>query len=140
MARSNAEIPGMATAFIQACVAGRPRLVHLNRSLNEYSFRMEEGPDLSEAIEALTVPQLAEKAGMNCMIDLLKCDVEGAEAEVFAGCADWINRVRYLAVEVHAPYTSGALLAHLKNAGVTPAWIEIVNKGDVGVVFMQCNN
>ena len=35
------------------------------------------------------------------MIDILKCDVEGGEEEVFSHCASWIHRVRYLVAELH---------------------------------------
>jgi len=138
MARRNADIPGKSTMFVQACVAGTARKVHLDRSHDEYSFRMQEGADASEAIDALTVPQLINQAGFEGRIDLLKCDVEGAEAEIFANCRPWISRVRFLAVEVHAPYTAGALLADLQRASVLSIWHEIVDKGDVAVVFMEC--
>jgi FkbM family methyltransferase len=34
-------------------------------------------------------------------IDVMKCDVEGGEAEIFDNCAAWIDRVRHIVVEVH---------------------------------------
>ena len=35
-------------------------------------------------------------------VDILKVDIEGAEAQVFGpGCEEWLGRVRSLVVEVH---------------------------------------
>jgi FkbM family methyltransferase len=140
MARENTKDIGGDVQLYQACVAGRARTVHLDRSRDEYSFRMQEGESVLEAIDAITVPMILERANVSGPIDLLKCDVEGAEAEIFGDCAAWIGRVRYLAVEVHAPYTPDALLADLQRANVTPAWQQTVSKGDVAVVFVQCDN
>lgn len=50
-------------------------------------------------------------------MDLLKCDIEGAEAEVFANCADWIERIRWLMVELHPPYDKRKCLADLERNG-----------------------
>lgn len=137
MARSNALPSAHPPTFVHACVAGRSRVVHLDRSGDEYSFRMQDGEGSGERIEALTVPDVCARGKLDGMIDLLKCDVEGAEAEIFANCGDWIHRVRHLAVEVHAPYNAELLLSDLNRAGVQPDWTEIVDKGSVGVVFMR---
>jgi FkbM family methyltransferase len=141
MAKSNLIPAANEPGLIQACVAARPRAVHLDRSGNEYSFRMAEGvKDDKDRIDALTISQIMERAGLNGPIDLLKCDVEGAEAEIFADCRAWIPLCRYLVVEVHAPYTAAELLAHLNNANVHPRWLEVVDKGDVAVIFMDCTS
>jgi FkbM family methyltransferase len=138
MARRNALPISPAPVFVQACVAGRARTVHLNRTSNEYSFRMMDGNENGEEIAALTVPQICERAGLSGEIDLLKCDVEGAEAEVFADCAAWAHRVRHMVVEVHAPYTPAKLLDDLARAGVSPAWHQVISKGSFSVVFIEC--
>lgn len=70
-----------------------------------------------ELIEALTLPQILTGRGMDGMIDLLKCNIEGAEEELFSHCAEWIGRVRRMAVQVHYPYTSERLLEDLRRAG-----------------------
>jgi FkbM family methyltransferase len=129
--------------FVQACVAGHSRIVHLDRSTVEYSFEMREGAaggEGGEAIEALTVPQVCERAGIDpsVTIDLLKCDIEGAEKELFDECGPWIGRVRYLAVEVHEPYTREHLLAALQQAGAKLKWSGYEDKGPTGVVFAEC--
>jgi FkbM family methyltransferase len=124
--------------FLQVCAAGHPRVVHLDRSTVEYSYEMREGAEGAESIDALTVPQICERAGITGTIDLLKCDIEGAEEELFAECAPWIGRVRYLAVEVHEPYTREKLMDALQKAGAKLKWAGYEAKGDKGVVFAEC--
>jgi FkbM family methyltransferase len=77
--------------------------------------------ELAEAgpIEVLTVPQVLERAGVDetTPIDVLKCDVEGAERCLFAECEAWIGRVRLLAVETHDGYTVDDVAAAVAGAG-----------------------
>jgi FkbM family methyltransferase len=40
------------------------------------------------------------------VVDLLKLDIEGAEAELFAGNLDWIDKVLLLVIELHGPESS----------------------------------
>jgi FkbM family methyltransferase len=141
LARRNVEASVAAEhppVFLQACVAGHSRVVHLDRSTVDYAFEMREGAEGGEAIDALTVPQICERAGVDGPIDLLKCDIEGAEEELFNECAPWIGRVRYLAVEVHEPYTRQKLLTALKSAGAKIKWVGYEDKGPTGVVFAEC--
>ncbi len=129
--------------FLQACAAGKVRPVHLNRDHDEYGFQMRDGAADGESIPAMTIEKLcrlaqwANEDDAPPLIDLLKCDIEGAEAEVFAQCAAWAPHVRYFAVEVHAPYTADALLADLRRAGVLPIRESIISKGDLAVVFLE---
>lgn len=64
-------------------------------------------------VEVLTVPDVLARAGVreDSAIDVLKCDVEGAERALFAGCGPWIGRVRTLAVETHDGYTVADVVA-----------------------------
>jgi len=70
-------------------------------------------------VELLTVPDVLERAGVagDAAIDVLKCDVEGAERALFAHCAPWIGRVRTLAVETHDGYTVADVSAATAAAG-----------------------
>lgn len=101
---------------VETCVAGQARLVALNRAGGAWEYKLQEFDGSQEAIPALTLPQLLAGAGA-VTIDLLKCDIEGAEAEVFADCRAWIGRVRHLVVELHAPYRAEQLLADLERNG-----------------------
>lgn len=97
--------------WVAACVSARTGRVRLDRSGQPWSYRMAPGgaPD-TEALSMMDLLRLHAPAGP---IDLLKCDIEGAEAELFVDCADWIHRVRHLIVEVHRPYSPEALAASL---------------------------
>jgi FkbM family methyltransferase len=77
-------------------------------------------PAQAGSIEVLTVPDLLARAGVDAAapIDVLKCDVEGAERDLFADCRTWIGRVRTLAVETHDGYTIAGVAADLAAAGV----------------------
>lgn len=77
----------------------------------------EIGHPGDESVPAMTLPQILASCEVHGPIDLLKCDIEGAEAELFAECADWIDRVRNLVVELHRPYSSQEFLSHLECAG-----------------------
>jgi|GEM_PF-633761 len=55
----------------------------------------------AEARPAVTVPDLLEMSGCD-RIALLKMDIEGAEAVVFAAdCSEWLQRTDLIAIELH---------------------------------------
>jgi FkbM family methyltransferase len=65
------------------------------------------GPDEPETFPAFSVSDLVRTAGWE-HVDLLKMDIEGAEAVVFArGHEEWIDRVRLLVMELHDDTTFG---------------------------------
>lgn len=106
------------TQLVQACVAATPRRVTLDRSMGSWGYTMRDARTQGdEQVEALTLPQIMAECGMEGTIDLLKCNIEGAEQEVFAHCKDWIGRVRRLAVQVHLPYTAEKFLEDLRSSG-----------------------
>jgi FkbM family methyltransferase len=64
-------------------------------------------------IDGITVGEALGRAGLE-RVDLMKIDIEGAEAGVFADARDWAPRVRAIIAELHAPYgvaDADALLA-----------------------------
>lgn len=65
----------------------------------EWSRRYHEHPDGTTI--GVTVDMLTSER-----IGLLKCDIEGAEAEVFAG-APWLDRVDAIVIELHERYAPG---------------------------------
>ncbi len=125
---------GPGVVMIQACVAGSSRKVSLDRTGGAWMYRMTDATD-GDAIDALTVPQIMDRAGSSGSIDLLKCDVEGAEQEIFANCADWIGRVRNMVVEIHPPYSSRQLQLDLHKAGATFDVYEVANPDGHHVVM-----
>lgn len=83
------------------------------------AFRMGERAGAAgegEDIPAFTVPQLMVKLGGE-RVDLLKIDVEGAEAEILRGRPGWLDAVDVLVIELHdriAPGCSEALYDALR--------------------------
>ena len=56
-------------------------------------------------------------AGMH-QVDFLKCDIEGAEYELFAGDLSWLSSVNRLAIEYHGDWAQGEKLSlTLRSAG-----------------------
>ena len=129
---------GQSPMLIQACVAGRAREVSLDRSGTAYAISMRDDAGAGDKVAALTMPQILERGGISSAdsIDLLKCDIEGAEAEVFADCAGWIDRVKHIAIELHAPYTAEKFLADLRKAGARFRVDQQVSKGDLHVMYL----
>ncbi|MBK9149145.1 MAG: FkbM family methyltransferase [Flavobacteriales bacterium] len=58
-------------------------------------------------VEALTIPQIMERAGID-RISLLKIDIEGSELELFsAPDVSWIDRVDAISIELHDSWRPG---------------------------------
>ena len=86
---------------------------------NQLAYRMAKNiTPGAELIPKRAVAELVSSfADSTGGIDLLKCDVEGAEAEIFRDCKNWIKQISAAIVETHHPYTPEALLADLRLAG-----------------------
>jgi FkbM family methyltransferase len=95
MLRFNA---GQGCRIVGACIGGYERSVSLSGDDGEWGYRMIAAAD--GAIAVITMQRLLADAGVD-EIDVLKCDIEGAEAELFAECRPWIGRVRTMNVECH---------------------------------------
>jgi hypothetical protein len=70
-------------------------------------------------------------------IDLLNCDIEGAEAELFGDCSSWIKRVRHMVVELHLPYTTEAFLSALEASGTGFVVNSVTKHGSLPVIFLS---
>jgi len=110
--------------LIQACAGSRNRWVQLDRSQGEWATRMRpDGPsgdvNASEAgtVAVLTLPEIFRRGQLSGQIDLLKCDIEGAERELFENCGDWLNTVRNILIELHGDYTPDLFLEDIRRNG-----------------------
>lgn len=111
--------PGGAPLVVKACIAGTAGMVALDRSGGEWglTMRRDAGMPPGARVEAITMDQLLERFGHRVgEIDIVKCDIEGAEAEVFANAGGWLARVRHLAIELHAPYSHETFLTDVERA------------------------
>jgi FkbM family methyltransferase len=96
----------------------------IDKGWQAWAFRKVDTVDATHtAVPCISIPTLLKKTGLG-QVDLLKCDIEGSEREVFHDCGSWIGRVRHLVVETHNPYfdpehpyTVQHLYADLHNAG-----------------------
>lgn len=95
-----------------ACVGGHERRVMLATEDGEWGFRMSDAATAGEdgaSVSVMTMDALLDGAGID-RIGVLKCDIEGAEAEIFADCRSWIGRVDAMSVECHNDVISSEAL------------------------------
>ena len=105
--------------LLQACVGGEARRTNLSRDRGAWGYAMTEEPvEGGMSTEVLTMPQILTQANSTEPIGLLKCDIEGAECELFRQPTEWIGHVETMVVELHPPYGLSHLLEDLKRAGV----------------------
>jgi FkbM family methyltransferase len=104
--------------LFQGFAAGKDGAASLQRDVMDglaWSFQKVEARE-GDSIPCYGVPTLCKAAGFDT-IDLLKCDIEGSEIELFANCSDWIGKVRHLVVETHGEYGPPQLQEALRAAG-----------------------
>jgi hypothetical protein len=75
---------------------------------------------------------LIEECSITGPIDLLKCDIEGGEVDLFEHCAFWVHLLRRGVVEVHGQFLVANLLSKLREKGIICA-PRLVAKSDLCV-------
>ncbi len=79
------------------------------RDGGEWSFQVRPArPGETADLRGVTVNDLLDLSGFDT-IDLLKMDIEAAEAPVFRGDLAWLDRTRNAAIELHGPDCEAAL-------------------------------
>lgn len=73
--------------------------------LGEWGFQTKQCDQIvlngsASLIQGITIGRIIEEYGLE-KIDLLKIDIEGAEKEVFKTSEEWIDKIDFLAVELH---------------------------------------
>jgi FkbM family methyltransferase len=102
---------------VGAFIGAEDGVAGISRRGNSWAFRKARATEAAaEEIESLSIPSLLRRTAVD-HVDLLKCDIEGSEAEVFAECDEWIHRVHHLVVETHHPYSPQTLYHDLSRAG-----------------------
>ena len=105
---------------VQAFVSSQDGNSAIDRTRGSLGFRMSQTDEQTapETIRCINIGRLLmEYASGHDTIGLLKCDIEGAEAEVFRNSRPWIGNVEHLIVETHAPYTAAGLKEDLARNG-----------------------
>ena len=113
-----------AVTIVKACVLAHPReTAYLDTSSGRewaYSVTANEHA-IGQKVRAVTLAQLICEYSVQLPIDLLKCDIEGSEKELFEHAHEWIKQVRLAVVEVHGDYTVKDLQHQLVGHGLKPA-------------------
>lgn len=74
-----------------------------DRATGNWGFSVAAAEDQGHvlgSVKAVTVPWIIGEMGWE-NIDLFKCDIEGAEDEVFGRVGPWLERVNVLVIELH---------------------------------------
>jgi FkbM family methyltransferase len=116
--RANVRAVDTAAVIHGVCIGGHERRVRMESGNGEWGFRMADTDDADGDVDVMTMDALLAASGID-HIGVLKCDIEGAEAEVFADCRSWIERVDAMSVECHADrmQTDALLAAVAANGG-----------------------
>jgi FkbM family methyltransferase len=114
---------------VQAAVWPRPaRLRIANPQDDANAYRMDDAPGGPDGgVEARTVEQLLEDLGW-AGADLVKLDVEGAEAEIFREAPAWLGRIGVLVVELHDRIAPGCAASLYRALGARRFRQEIVGR------------
>jgi len=107
---------------LQAAVWPVDGWVDLRRDgLRHSAFRTQEATDGEGSIEALSIPGIMKRFGLD-RIGLLKIDIEGAEKELFSAAdLNWLEKVDRIAIELHDIFKPGCGDAFFK-AMARSAW------------------
>lgn len=118
--KENLRRNGVAATAIQSAIVGMPgpqRLVP-GRHPGEVTTVPAKSAD-EETVPGWTFANLLDHMSLDS-VDLLKLDVEGAEAVVLDQIDLWAPRVRGLIAEIHPPLTTTEAMERLVTAGYRP--------------------
>ena len=105
--------------LLQAGVGSvRRKMQMMDVGEGEWAYRtVENQTGRGNPVEILPLAEVLKNHARGEKIDLLKCDIEGAERELFADCRDWIGQIDAIVIELHPPYDLDELSMALKKAG-----------------------
>jgi FkbM family methyltransferase len=88
-----------------------------SKSADAHSVR-DESRQRGDKCEGFSISALLDLVHADT-IDLFKCDIEGAELEVFSDeCDEWLPRVRSILIEVHSSKAHATVLAACRRHGL----------------------
>jgi FkbM family methyltransferase len=130
--RKNMAPFGDRARIFEACIGGERGHARLSMHGGAWEYRMSRDETSDDpSVRVITMNDILNELGWP-EIDLLKCDIEGAEAEVFAHCEAWIGRVRLAVVECHEPFTARDLTARIRDGGGRFEVVELSRKSSFG--------
>ncbi len=88
--------------IVVAFIGGRDGYAYLDRSGGEWAYRKTECPSSSNKVPVVSMASFLDRyVAPGADIDLLKIDIEGAEAEILPTIAEWLPRCRTVVLELH---------------------------------------
>ncbi|PYI93057.1 MAG: hypothetical protein DME97_07045 [Verrucomicrobia bacterium] len=121
---------------IRGFVGAESGTAGIDSSSGEWGIKMTRG-DQKVSVPVYSMSQIMDEKPAFNAVDLLKCDVEGTEAELFCDCADWITRIRYAIVETHPPYSPDALENDIRRNGGSLKLVGRLQHGPNELVFLE---
>jgi FkbM family methyltransferase len=134
----SAGLEGQVKLLQAAAGASHSRMRLLDVGKGEWAYRTgAEDAGGGRSVEALPLAEILADHAKDQIIDLLKCDIEGAEEELFADCHAWIGQVDAIVIELHQPYGLADLQAALKKAGADFQIVSQMNRKSCPVVMLR---
>lgn len=99
--RNLASVRGV--TVVQAAISGKSGVVAFDDQRPAWGGKISTSGQLD--VEAMSIDDLFARYAPEGMIDLVKMDIEGAEADVFSGPMRWLDRVRCITAELHAGFS-----------------------------------
>jgi FkbM family methyltransferase len=135
---TSAGLQGQVKLLQAAAGARRSRMRLLDEGKGEWAYRTAAIEAAGgRPVDALPLAEILAEHAKDQIVDLLKCDIEGAEKELFADCREWIGQVDAIVIELHQPYTLDELLAALKKAGAEFEIVSQINRKACAVVLLR---
>lgn len=106
---------------VQACIVGQPRdnVLFETASGREWAYSITNtASPTARKVRAITMETLITECAITGSIDLLKCDIEGGEVDLFEHCGPWIHRIGGAVVEVHGSLSVENLLNGMREKGI----------------------
>lgn len=93
------------TAVIEAAVGASSGTVTFSDDGASWERRVVADASAGRTVRSVTVDEIVRMSGF-ARVDLLKVDIEGAEAALFDGVHPWMDAVGAMIVELHPPVTT----------------------------------
>jgi FkbM family methyltransferase len=113
--RHNLRCLGDRAQIIHAGIADKPGTMQLSLAAEHYNASLVRGGDEGIEVRTITMDDLFREAGID-RIDLLKMDIEGAEALILPGRPRWLCEVDVLLAELHGK-DQDKLVGYILDAG-----------------------
>lgn len=86
-------------AVVAACIGDTERTVGLATTQGDWGYAMTDQPS-GLTVPVVTMDRIIREHRLK-RIDVMKCDIEGAEHEIFASARGWIGKIGFAVIECH---------------------------------------